>query len=356
MLSKLASLLVPYFGPARLLQSNAVLICLALYSGFVVTRGLLPRFYKFLPSDRGREFTISAEAAKGKPTGAGVVFISFFVLVCIVFAPLSLVQGCIVALTWITMLTGYLDDRSLHGWGEYRKALLDLAVCLAASFVLYYLNPPNADGVYFWFPFVTGTVKIPVAVFIIVSTVVLWASINTTNCTDGVDGLSSTLVLIGLGMMGVIFYIVLGHRDIAEYLLVPHLSNGASWAIIIFALFGVLMGYLWHNAFPSKVLMGDRKPRTGIFYWLHGSGKRKPVPDSCNIVNYSGKRRYGLAESFPSAFFQDKNLCKYPFSAARPHAQKPQLVADTGTYKVYDYAAFNFCRHFRANVQSALAE
>ncbi|MCQ2595897.1 MAG: phospho-N-acetylmuramoyl-pentapeptide-transferase [Treponemataceae bacterium] len=314
MLSKLASLLVPYFGPARLLQSNAVLICLALYSGFVVTRGLLPRFYKFLPSDRGREFTISAEAAKGKPTGAGVVFISFFVLVCIVFAPLSLVQGCIVALTWITMLTGYLDDRSLHGWGEYRKALLDLAVCLAASFVLYYLNPPNADGVYFWFPFVTGTVKIPVAVFIIVSTVVLWTSINTTNCTDGVDGLSSTLVLIGLGMMGVIFYIVLGHRDIAEYLLVPHLSNGASWAIIIFALFGVLMGYLWHNAFPSKVLMGDAGSRALGFFigcMVLVSGNPFLILATSSIILVNGGM--GLLKVFLLRFFKIKIFANIRF-------------------------------------------
>lgn len=314
MLSKLASLLVPYFGPARLLQSNAVLICLALYSGFVVTRGLLPRFYKFLPSDRGREFTISAEAAKGKPTGAGVVFISFFVLVCIVFAPLSLVQGCIVALTWITMLTGYLDDRSLHGWGEYRKALLDLVVCLAASFVLYYLNPPNADGVYFWFPFVTGTVKIPVAVFIIVSTVVLWASINTTNCTDGVDGLSSTLVLIGLGMMGVIFYIVLGHRDIAEYLLVPHLSNGASWAIIIFAMFGVLMGYLWHNAFPSKVLMGDAGSRALGFFigcMVLVSGNPFLILATSSIILVNGGM--GLLKVFLLRFFKIKIFANIRF-------------------------------------------
>lgn len=314
MLSKLASLLVPYFGPARLLQSNAVLICLALYSGFVVTRGLLPRFYKFLPSDRGREFTISAEAAKGKPTGAGVVFISFFVLVCIVFAPLSLVQGCIVALTWITMLTGYLDDRSLHGWGEYRKALLDLVVCLAASFVLYYLNPANADGVYFWFPFVTGTVKIPVAVFIIVSTVVLWTSINTTNCTDGVDGLSSTLVLIGLGMMGVIFYIVLGHRDIAEYLLVPHLSNGASWAIIIFALFGVLMGYLWHNAFPSKVLMGDAGSRALGFFigcMVLVSGNPFLILATSSIILVNGGM--GLLKVFLLRFFKIKIFANIRF-------------------------------------------
>ena len=62
-----------FFGPARLLRSYAVLITLALYAGFVITYFFLPKFYKYLPSDRGREFTLNAEAAKGKPTGSGVV-------------------------------------------------------------------------------------------------------------------------------------------------------------------------------------------------------------------------------------------------------------------------------------------
>ena len=94
----------------------------------------------------------------------------------------------------------------------------------------------------------------------------IWASINTTNCTDGVDGLSSTLVLIGLITLGAIFYFILGHTDIAKYLLVPHLEDGATWAVIIFSLCGVLVGYLWHNAYPSKVLMGDAGSRALGFF------------------------------------------------------------------------------------------
>ncbi len=106
----------------------------------------------------------------------------------------------------------------------------------------------------------------PLWLFIIITTVMLWASVNTTNCTDGVDGLSSSLVLVGLITMGIIFYVILGHKDIASYLLVPHLNNGASWAVMTFCLAGVLMGYLWHNAFPSSVLMGDAGSRALGFY------------------------------------------------------------------------------------------
>jgi phospho-N-acetylmuramoyl-pentapeptide-transferase len=73
-------------------------------------------------------------------------------------------------------------------------------------------------------------------------------------------------VLIGLIVMGVIFYFIVGHRDIAAYLLVPHLADGATWGVVTFSLAGVLMGYLWHNAFPSAVLMGDAGSRALGFY------------------------------------------------------------------------------------------
>lgn len=268
MLYYLGDFLQQYWGPARLLQSYAVLIILALYSGFFLMYKFLPCFYNILPHDRGREFTLTAEAAKGKPTGAGVVFISTFVILCIVFVPMSWMQAGIVLLTWLTMLTGFLDDKSISSWGEYLKGALDLIISISASVFLYYVaKKQSADGnVYFWLPFVSHLITIHPVVYVIIGTVLLWASINTTNCTDGVDGLSGTLVLIALITMGIIFYFILGHVDISKYLLVPHLKDGAKWAVMAFALAGVLTGYLWHNAYPSHVLMGDAGSRALGFF------------------------------------------------------------------------------------------
>lgn len=268
MLYYIGSLFVNSFGPARLLQSYTILIGLSLFAGFALTYFILPKCFRFLPSDRGREFTLTAEAAKGKPTGGGVVFITIFVLTVVIFVPLDLLQLSILILTWLTMLTGFLDDRSITSWGEYLKGALDLVICVAASFILYFLNEKvtNSQPIQFWFPFVTKPVTIAPWLFITISTVLLWMSINTTNCTDGVDGLSSTLVLIGLITMGIIFYFILGHKEISAYLLVPHLKDGATWGLMCFTLSGVLMGYLWHNAFPSKVLMGDAGSRALGFF------------------------------------------------------------------------------------------
>ena len=268
MLYYIGSLIINSFGPARLLQSYTVLIGLSLFVGFSLCYFILPKCFKFLPSDRGREFTLTAEAAKGKPTGGGIVFISIFVVTVLLFVPVDLLQLSILVLTWLTMLTGFLDDRSITSWGEYLKGALDLVICVAASFVLYYLNQRVIDGqeIQFWLPFISKPVTVAPWLFITISTILLWMSINTTNCTDGVDGLSGTLVLIGLITMGVIFYFILGHKEISAYLLVPHLKDGATWGVMCFALSGVLMGYLWHNAFPSRVLMGDAGSRALGFF------------------------------------------------------------------------------------------
>jgi len=264
MLYYLASTFHHLFGPFRLLQSYTVLIIIALYAGFFLTVRLLPRAYRFLPKDRGREFSINAEAALGKPTGAGVVFISIFVLISLLVAPASITRITILLLTWIVMLTGYLDDRSVHSWGEYMKGAIDLALSLGASLAIYYLY--FHQTIHYWLPFVSSVVAVHPAIFLIVSTLVLWVSINTTNCTDGIDGLSGTLVLLALFSLGIIFYFVLGHSKVSAYLLIPNLVDGAQWAVSIFALSGVLMGYLWHNAFPSKVMMGDAGSRALGFF------------------------------------------------------------------------------------------
>ena len=265
MLYYIGSSLELYFGPARLFSSYTVLITIALLAGFLITKIFLPKFYVFLPHDRGREFTLNKEISKGKPTGSGSIFITFFVLLSILLAPMNALQLSMVFLTWVTMLTGFLDDRSVNSWGEYRKGLLDLIISVSAAFLLYYLLVKK-NGSTVWLPFITKSVKVSGPVYIIVTSILLWASINSTNCTDGVDGLSSTLVLIALITLGSLFYFVFGHKIIAAYLLVPHLATGATWAVLTFALAGILMGYLWHNAYPSEVLMGDAGSRALGFF------------------------------------------------------------------------------------------
>ncbi|MBN2510113.1 MAG: phospho-N-acetylmuramoyl-pentapeptide-transferase [Spirochaetales bacterium] len=250
-----------FFGPLRLLGSYSFLIVIGLYLGFMLSIVFLPKLSRFLPHDGGRDFAVQGKNSKGKPTGAGILFIPLFAAASIISVPYSPEILAVIFMTLVTALSGFLDDKSLRPWGEYKKGLIDLTIAAAMAVILVVL-----DGTTIWLPFSARTFELSKPVYALLTTVVIWTSINTTNCSDGVDGLSGTLVLICLITIGLIFYFVLGHVEISEYLLLPHSPEGAKWAILTFTLTGSLLAYLWYNAYPSTILMGDAGSRALGFF------------------------------------------------------------------------------------------
>jgi phospho-N-acetylmuramoyl-pentapeptide-transferase len=156
----------------------------------------------------------------------------------------------------VAMLSGYLDDRSTDSWGELKKGLIDFGIAFCAALAIC-----QGKDFTMWLPFIKGDCVVPVWLFLIVGTAVLWLSINTTNCSDGIDGLAGTLTMLSLFYLGAFLYGIIGHSELADYLLLPHRPDGAGWAVMIFTIVGALGGYLWHNASPSAVLMGDAGSR-----------------------------------------------------------------------------------------------
>ncbi len=261
MLYWLGEVLTELYGPFRLLRSHAILIIFGLYLGFAVTFALLPRMWRRLPVDQGRAHAAQAGGAVGKPTGAGVVFISVFVLVSLLVVPLAPAQLAMLVMTFLAMISGYLDDRSATPWSEYRKGMIDLVLALVAAVLLAGFN-----GLVIWLPFTNAVIELSFGVYVVLGTLILWTSINSTNCSDGVDGLSGSLVMLGLISLGVIMYFVVGHAAVSRYLLLPHNATGAKWSIMTFTMVGCLAAYLWYNAYPSRVLMGDAGSRALGFF------------------------------------------------------------------------------------------
>lgn len=319
MLYELGLVLSKIYGPFRLFNSHLFLIVAGITLGFFLTFLLLPRVCRFLPVDRGREFAIESHVACGKPTGSGVFFISIFIFVSLLVVPFGENQLMVLALMFLTMLSGYLDDRSRKPWSEYLKGALDLALALTASLVLI------EDASNMWLPFTKSSFDLSPTVFIPLSTVVIWTSINATNCSDGVDGLSSTLVLLALMSLGVFLYFVVGHEEISAYLLLPHYSDSAKWAIMIFTLVGTLAGYLWHNAYPSSVLMGDAGSRAlGFFIGVSVMNSGNPflllIVSSVLMINGgTGLVKVGLLRFFKIRIFHN---IRFPLHDHFRHVKK----------------------------------
>lgn len=248
--------LADVFGPFRLLTSYIFLAGLGTALGALMTWWLLPKIWHLLPTDRGREFAVDADKSIGKPVSAGVLFIPVFAVISLLVVPFDWMFLEILLCVLFAMMVGYWDDHSTTGWSEYRLGAYDLVIAILAAVIICQWEP-----FVIWLPLYKDAIEIGPALFVLGATPLIWLSINATNCTDGVDGLSASLSAMSILFLGGILYVIVGHADIAGYLLVPHYEQGADWAIMAFVMVGCLTGYLWHNSYPSAVLMGDSGSR-----------------------------------------------------------------------------------------------
>ncbi len=213
---------------------------------FAATVFLTAKLEHLLPKDAGRDFAHDGKLSAGKPRGAGIIFVLTFVLSALLFAPLSPEMVIYMILLVIGMFTGFLDDASKNPWGEYKKGFLDLCVAAMVAFTYLHYNSNEVTLAMFDVTFTIPTVLYGIAIVILV-----WTSVNVTNCADGVDGLSGTLAIITM----VSIYMLDQIRE-NEHLF--------SYFILIFCV--AILGYLWFNATPSKLMMGDAGSRTmGLF-------------------------------------------------------------------------------------------
>jgi phospho-N-acetylmuramoyl-pentapeptide-transferase len=256
LLYTIGELLQNYFGPFRLLTSRIFLGSTGLVLCWLLAFKLLPRLMHRLPRDRGRAHAVQSSAAQGKPTGAGIIFVSIFIIVQFLVLPPSVQVLGVLFFTLLEMLSGYFDDKAMVSWGEYKKGLIDLVVACGTAALLCEMQDTEI-----WLPFTKMTVTIPPWIYIPSGAVLIWTAINCTNCTDGVDGLSGTLSAIAFTSLGAMLYFVLGHQEVAKYLLLPHYPDGSTWGLLALSMVGTLVGYLWWNAHPSTLLMGDAGSR-----------------------------------------------------------------------------------------------
>ena len=200
------------------------------------------------------------KSKEGTPTMGGCLILPAIILCTLLWVDLKNIY------VWIVMFVilsfggiGFADDyrkvtrKNSGGLSAFSKFSLQIAAALAAALVLYFY--PGFDP-HLNLPFFKqiapdlGWGYIPLIVFIIVGTS------NAVNLTDGLDGLAISPAIVAFGSYLVFAYLA-GHVKLSEYLQIPYVSGAGEISILCGAVAGAGLGFLWYNAYPAEIFMGD---------------------------------------------------------------------------------------------------
>ncbi|WP_439573302.1 phospho-N-acetylmuramoyl-pentapeptide-transferase [Phreatobacter sp.] len=202
------------------------------------------------------------QAKKGTPTMGGLMILSGLVIATLLWANLR--SPYVWILLFVTLgfgAIGFYDDylkvtKQTHaGFSSRARLALEFVIAgLAVSAIIYVTRDPLNTSIYF--PFIKD-LSINIGLFMIVfGAFVVVGSGNAVNLTDGLDGLAIVPVMIAAGTFGVIAYLS-GNAFFANYLQITHVPGTGEIIVIIGALIGAGLGFLWFNAPPAHIFMGD---------------------------------------------------------------------------------------------------
>ncbi len=232
----------------------------ALFFGLIIG----PRFINMLRVRQGKGQPIREDgpqthlAKVGTPTMGGLMILVALTTSLILWMDLRspLVWACL-AVTIGFGLIGFLDDydkvskNSHKGVSGRVRLLFEFAVAGVASYIIVSQISTNL-----YVPFFSA-VEIPLGPFYYVfAAFVIVGAGNAVNLTDGLDGLAIMPVIIAAGTFAIIAYLV-GRVDFTNYLGIPYVEGAGELAVFCAAIMGAGLAFLWFNAPPAAVFMGD---------------------------------------------------------------------------------------------------
>jgi len=156
---------------------------------------------------------------------------------------------------------GFYDDylkvtrRTSSGFSSRMRLGLELLIAAIATGLVMYLGPPEISQV-LTLPFFKNLVLEMGPFFILIGVFVIAGAGNAVNLTDGLDGLAIVPVMIAAATFGLIAYLI-GNAKFAQYLQIHYVAGTGELSVICGALIGAGLGFLWFNAPPAMIFMGD---------------------------------------------------------------------------------------------------
>ncbi|HEV7717520.1 MAG TPA: phospho-N-acetylmuramoyl-pentapeptide-transferase [Arsenicitalea sp.] len=199
---------------------------------------------------------------KGTPTMGGLMILSGTVISTLLWS--NLANGYVWVVLMVTVgfgAIGFYDDylkvkRMSHkGFGGRQRLVLEaLIACVACYLISTMGDTPHSHSLLF--PFVKGAALNLGYFFVVFGGLVIVAAGNSVNLTDGLDGLAIVPVMIAAGCFGLIAYLV-GNLTFADYLFINFVPGTGELSVVCGALIGAGLGFLWFNAPPAQIFMGD---------------------------------------------------------------------------------------------------
>jgi phospho-N-acetylmuramoyl-pentapeptide-transferase len=256
---------VPLFNVVRYITfRTAAASITALFISLVLGPWLIRRLRAFQIGQVIRqEGPQSHQTKAGTPTMGGLLILAAALVPTILWVDLTNVYaGIAVLATGSFGAIGFLDDylkitrRSSGGLLPRQKMGLQVIVAVLVGLSLMWLAAHNLYNTRLIFPFFKqlipdlGWYYVPFAAFVLVG------ASNAVNLTDGLDGLAISTFAIAAAAFTALAYVT-GHSVLASYLLLVHFAPAGELTIFCGALVGASLGFLWYNAHPAEIFMGD---------------------------------------------------------------------------------------------------
>lgn len=267
MLYWLSSYLQEYyhaFGVFHYITLRAVLAALtalmiSVFFGPLIIRRLAKAQIGQVVRDDGPK---SHYSKSGTPTMGGVLILLSITVTTILWSNLANTYVWIVLAVMLSFgAIGWVDDyrklilKNSRGLPARWKYLCQSICGLSIAIFLYTIAQTPAETSLL-IPFFKN-VAIPLGVFYVVLTYfVIVGTSNAVNLTDGLDGLAILPTVLIAGALGIFAYIS-GHMKFAEYLALPYIPGSGEVAVLCGAMAGAGLGFLWFNAYPAQIFMGD---------------------------------------------------------------------------------------------------
>jgi phospho-N-acetylmuramoyl-pentapeptide-transferase len=258
--------LVKYFTPLNVFQylsfRGAYAALTTLLICFILGPRIIEALRKFKIGQAVREDGPESHLKKdGTPTMGGILII--FSMICSMLlwqdfknAKVWLTGGALVALGCIGFIDDFLKVRHHNSAGlpAWAKLAGQFTVAIGVVLFLYFSEEEGITVLYIPFfknPVVDlGVLWIPFGILLIVG------ESNAVNFTDGLDGLAAGLLILVFITLGILTYLS-GRADYSSYLGIPYITGGGELTVFCLAAVGACIGFLWFNAHPADVFMGD---------------------------------------------------------------------------------------------------